>query len=145
VEDDRDFAAITGLLLRHAGFAQPIIHCLDGVEALRYFSTLKPGQAPHIVLLDLHLPRIGGLDVLHWLRHGHTLRDIPIYLLTSSDDSDDRRRAAEDRVTGYLLKTPLLDDLIRHLDQQIALINLQSAAKARDAGQPRNEPFVLVG
>jgi CheY-like chemotaxis protein len=145
VEDDQDFAAISEIFLRHAGFEQPIVRCKDGVEALRYFSALNPKQAPHVVLLDLHLPHLDGLEVLHWLRHGLTLRDIPIYLLTSSDEPEDRRRASADGVTGYLLKSPVLDEVISTLDQLIALINHRTFEKLYPGHHPEDEPFVLVG
>jgi len=145
VEDDSDFAALTQIFLARAGFEQPIVRCKDGVEALQYFSTLGSEQAPHVILLDLHIPHIDGLEVLHWLRHGHTMRDIPVYLLTSSDDPEDRRRAVEERATGYLLKTPVLDEVIRNLDRQIEMINHLNIAKDSLGQHSTNEPFVLVG
>lgn len=145
MEDDQDFAAISEIFLRHAGFEQPIVRCKDGVEALRYFSALDPKQAPHVVLLDLHLPHLDGLEVLHWLRHGLTLQDIPIYLLTSSDEPEDRRRAFADGVTGYLLKSPVLDQVILSLDQLIAMINHRNIERLARGQHLENEPFVLVG
>jgi two-component system response regulator len=129
VEDNYDFAAISEIFLRHAGFEQPIVRFKDGREALRYFSTRYPKQAPHVVLLDLHLPHLDGLEVLHWLRHGQILRDIPVYLLTSSDEPEDRRRASADGVTGYILKAPIFDEVIRHLDHQIVVINQRNIEK----------------
>ena len=98
LEDDTNFAAIIELLLPQAGFAQPVIHCRCCVEAIRYFSSLKPGLGPNFVLLDFLLPRIDGLGILPRLHKGHALRETPIYLLTSSDESEDKRRAAKNRV-----------------------------------------------
>jgi CheY-like chemotaxis protein len=115
--------------LKRAGFNQPIVHCNDGIRALRYFSMIEPEQAPHVILLDLHMPRMSGLEVLHWLRHCHSKPDTAVYFLTSSDDPEDRRRAAADGVTGYLLKSPLFDELIQNLDRLIATINSQRLEK----------------
>jgi CheY-like chemotaxis protein len=123
VEDNEDFAFVSELWLKRAGFKQPIKHCNDGIRALRYFSMIEPEQAPHVILLDLHMPHMNGLEVLHWLRHSHSEPDAAVYLLTSSDDPEDRRRAAADGVTGYLLKSPLFDELIQNLDHLIATTN----------------------
>jgi len=120
VEDDNDFAYLSEVFLKRAGFNHPIVHCNDGTRALRYFSMIELEQYPHAILLDLHMPNMSGLEVLHWLRHDHSEQDVAIYLLTSSDDSEDRRRAAADGVTGYVLKSPLLDELIQNLDHLIA-------------------------
>jgi len=128
-----------------AGFEQPVVRCKDGLEALRYFLAIEPRESPHVILLDLHLPLINGLEVLQWLRHGHATRDIPVYLLTSSDDPEDRRRAMAGRVTAYLIKTPVFDEVIWNLDQQIAIINRRNMAKTYPGEDPRDEPFVLVG
>lgn len=125
VEDHDDFAFVSEVWLKRAGFKQAIVHCNDGIQALRYFSMIEAEQAPHVILLDLHMPHMNGLEVLHWLRHCHSKPDTAVYLLTSSDDLEDRRRAAASGVTGYLLKSPLFDELIQNLDHLIATINSQ--------------------
>ena len=126
VEHDSAFAHLSEIRLKRAGFNQPIVRCGDGVLALHYFSMMQPGYAPHVILLDLHMPHMNGLEVLHWLRHSHSERDMAVYMLTSSDDPEDRRRAAAGDVTEYLLKTDLFDKLIQHLDHLIAISNNQS-------------------
>ena len=123
VEDDNDFAGVSEIFLKRAGFNHPIVRCNDGVLALHYFSMTDPEQEPHAILLDLHMPNMSGLEVLHWLRHNHSDKDVAVYLLTSSDDPKDRRQAMANHVTGYLLKAPLFDELIQNLDYLIAEIN----------------------
>ena len=123
VEDNDDFALLNEVWLKRAGFKQPIVRCTDGRQALHHFLTLEPEKEPDVILLDLHMPHLDGLEVLHWLRHYHSAPDIAVYLLTSSDDPEDRRQAVADRVTGYLLKAPLFDELIQNLDQFIAIRN----------------------
>ena len=91
------------------------------------------------------MPHINGLEVLHWLRHGHATENIPIYLLTSSDEPEDRRRAAADGATGYLLKTPVIDEVIRSLDRDIEMINHRNFDKKHAGQETKNEAFVLVG
>jgi len=135
VEDDHEFAQLCETLLKRAGFEQPIVRCKDGILALHYFSMIEPEYAPDVILLDLHMPQMNGLEVLHWLRHSHSEQDVAVYLLTSSDDPEDRRRAAADDVTEYLLKTPLFDELIQNLDHLIAVTNNQRLEEA--AGKMR--------
>jgi CheY-like chemotaxis protein len=127
VENDDPFADLIELSLKHAGFQWPLLRCNDGVLALHYFSMIEPDLAPHVILLDLHMPDMNGIEVLHWLRHEHTEQDVAVYLLTSSDDAADRRLAASEGVTEYILKSPFLDKLIQKLDDLIAETNDQRA------------------
>ncbi len=145
VEDNSEYAAISAIFLRRAGFGQPIIRFRNGVEAIRYFSTIESRRVPHLILLDLHMPQSDGLEVLHWLRRGPSLPDIPIYLLTSSDDPEDRRRAAAAGVTGYLLKAPVFDEVIRSLDEQIAILNRQFSHQPRAAQDAGAQPSRRAG
>ena len=125
VEDDNDFAELSEFFLKRAGFKQPIVRCPDGVRALHYLSIIEPARAPHIILLDLNMPDMNGLEVLHWLRHSYSDRDVAVYLLTSSGKPGDIRQAAAGGVTKYLFKTPLFDELIQNLDLLIATSNNQ--------------------
>ena len=123
VEDNDDFAFVSEVWLKRAGFKQPIVRCKDGRRALFHFLTLEPDGKPDVILLDLNMPHLDGLEVLHWLRHYHNEPDIAVYLLTSSNDPEDRRQAMANHVTGYLLKAPLFDELIQNLDNLIAIRN----------------------
>lgn len=123
VEDNDAFAELSGRLLKRAGFEQPIVRCADGLLALHYFSMIEPQSAPHVILLDLHMPGMSGLEVLHWVRQNYCEPDVAVYLLTSSEDPEDRRRAAADDAAEYILKSPLFEKLIQKLDDLIAMAN----------------------
>ncbi len=127
VEDDNDFAELSALSLRRVGFAQPVTRCRDGLLALNYFSAIDPECGPHVVILDLHMPRMNGLEVLHWLRGHYPKSGMAVYLLTSSDDPEHKRQAAAYGVTEYLIKSPFLDRLVEKLDLLIAKINAEQA------------------
>src|ERR1700689_5425997 len=88
VDDDHDFAALSARCLKRAGFNQPVVRCTDGVLALHYFSMIEPEFAPHVILLDLNMPLMDGLEVLHWIRKKYNTPDVAIYLLTSSEDPE---------------------------------------------------------
>lgn len=148
VDDDNDFAELSARWLRRAGFNQPIVRCPNGLVALRYLSTIEPHSAPHVILLDLHMPFMNGLEVLHWIRQKYRSQTVAVYLLTSSEDPEHRRQAAVDGVTDYLIKSPEVDKLIEKLDYLIATNNVQSRKASESengSSEPINEGLVSVG
>jgi len=141
VEDNNDFAQLSEFFLKRAGFKQPIVRCHDGTRALDYLSIIEPEHAPHIILLDLNMPHMNGLEVLHWLRHSYSDRDVAVYLLTSSENPGDIRQAAASGATKYLFKTPLFDELIQNLDLLIATSNNQQLKDASTQCAKRSIAF----
>ena len=134
VEDDDHFGDLSRHRLHLAGFTNPIIRCGDGILALHYFSTIQPESAPHVILLDLHLPNVNGLEVLHWLHHSDSEQDVVVYLMTLPEALSGRNQPAADSATEFLLHTPLFDDLIDNLDRLIATSNARRLEHARERG-----------
>ena len=95
VEDNPDDAELTMRAFAKAKIANQIVHVSDGQEALDYlFSTgayadRDPAAAPTMVLLDLNLPRLNGLDVLKAMRADPRTRWVPVVMLTSSNEERD--------------------------------------------------------
>src|ERR1041385_7640827 len=93
----------------------------DGEQALRYLNgeleytdrALFP--LPFLILLDLKLPYLSGFDVLEQTRNNPTLSAIPVFVLTSSSEERDRRRALELGARDYLVKPPTPEMLLRIL------------------------------
>jgi CheY-like chemotaxis protein len=84
--------------------ANPLWHAGNGEEALRI---LRAGEMPRdrrLVLLDLNMPRMNGIEFLRELRADERLRTTPVVVLTTSDDERDRVDAYELNVAGYILK-----------------------------------------
>jgi len=102
VEDNPDDEALTLRALRRAKVGNDIVVTRDGVEALDYlFGTgahagRDTRELPQIMLLDLKLPRIDGLEVLRRVRADARTRVLPVVILTSSNED-------RDRITGYEL------------------------------------------
>jgi CheY-like chemotaxis protein len=102
VEDNPDDEALTLRALRKANVRNEVVVAHDGVEALEYLlgrnAPSRPGVAllPQVVLLDLKLPRVDGLEVLRRLRENERTRFLPVVILTSSNEE-------EDRIAGYKL------------------------------------------
>src|SRR5262249_33634323 len=93
IEDNQDDEELTLRALRRANVSNDIVVKRDGAEALDYL--FAPGaEAPMIVLMDLKLPKIDGLEVLRRVRAEERTRLTPVVILTSS-------REEQDVVTGY--------------------------------------------
>lgn len=110
VEDNDDDAELTLMAFRAAHISNAVVRVRDGVEALDYlwgrdsFAGRDPNDLPAVVLLDLNLPRLGGLDVLAAIRAGAHTTHLPVVVLTSSDEEEDRLGAYRGFVNSYVRK-----------------------------------------
>ncbi|TVQ31184.1 MAG: response regulator [Wenzhouxiangella sp.] len=110
VEDNPQDEMLTLRALRKANLANQIDVVRDGQQALDYlfregeFSDRPPSSLPVVVLLDIGLPRLSGLEVLERLRADARTRLLPIVILTSSDESTDRLRAYESGANSFVRK-----------------------------------------
>jgi len=123
VEDSDEFALITDAILRRAGFMQPVVRFNRASDALEYLWKVEARLAPHLILLDLKMPGIGGLEMLRWLRLNYCEPNVAIYILTTSNAREDRWQAAKFGANEYLLKTTVNTRLIEVLDAQIDQYN----------------------
>jgi two-component system response regulator len=102
VEDNADDEALTQRAFTKARIKNKVVVARDGAQALDYlfakgdFAARDVGETPQVVLLDLNLPKVGGLDVLRAIRADPRTKLLPVVLLTSS--KQDR-----DLVEGYSL------------------------------------------
>ena len=110
VEDNEDHAEIVMRSFKAHHVANPIQHVTDGEAALDYllrrgkFSDPKKSPRPHLILLDLRLPKIDGLDVLKAIKETDQLRRIPVVILTSSEEEHDVAMAYDHHANSYLSK-----------------------------------------
>ncbi len=110
VEDNPDHAELVIRNLEDFQVANTIIHVEDGEAALDYlygrgnYSDRKQFPLPHLMLLDLRLPRIDGLEVLKEVKNDDKLRAIPVVVLTTSDADRDMAMAHEYHANSYVTK-----------------------------------------
>lgn len=110
VEDNPDDEALTLRSLRKANVANEVVVARDGAEALDYlFATGKwegrdPAESPTVVLLDIKLPKVDGIEVLRRLRADPHTRLTPVVMLTSSREEQDVANAFELRANSYVRK-----------------------------------------
>jgi DNA-binding NarL/FixJ family response regulator len=96
------------LILNSVADIEVIAEAGDGVEALAAVRR----DRPDVVLMDLRMPRMDGVEAIRHLADGAETRDLPVLVLTTFDDDDDVRRALQAGARGYLLKDIRPDDLI---------------------------------
>ncbi len=124
VEDNVDHAELVIRTLEEHRIANHVRHFLDGQSALEYlfhrgeFSDTATSPQPHIILLDLRLPRVDGIDVLRAIKEDDKLKSIPVIILTTSEAEKDVTRAYYNHANSYLVKPvgfeefkKLMDDL----------------------------------
>lgn len=95
VEDNLDDAALTVRAFEKSNVLNRVVVVRDGAEALDYlfatgsYAERGPRAPPTVILLDLNLPKVGGLEVLRRLRGDERTRRIPVVVLTSSNEEED--------------------------------------------------------
>jgi DNA-binding response OmpR family regulator len=110
IEDDPAHAEITMRNFKKNRISNKVIHLWDGQEALDYlfrhgkYTDPAVSPLPHLILLDLRLPKVDGLEVLEKIRAVDKLKCIPVVILTTSDTEADITRAYTYNVNSYLVK-----------------------------------------
>ena len=110
VEDNIDHAELVIRTFEEHRIANKISHFADGQTALDYllrrngYIDPKSSPRPHVILLDLRLPRVDGLEVLQVIKADDELKLIPVIILTTSEAEKDVARAYQNHVNSYLVK-----------------------------------------
>jgi two-component system, response regulator len=107
VEDDPDHVFLVRRALADlAGATVAVEVAGDGEQAVERLARARfgPGGPPQLVLLDLKMPRMGGLEVLRRLRADEAARDLPVVVLTSSERQEDREEALRQGATWFVCK-----------------------------------------
>ena len=117
--------------LREANLANPVVHLEDGVECMDWLLARGPWAArepgnPAVVLLDIKMPRMDGLEVLTRMRAEEHLKRIPVVILSSSREESDLVRSWDLGVNAYVIKPVDVDQFfgaVRTLGQFWAVLN----------------------
>ena len=110
VEDDDGHARLIERNLRKVSLINPIDRVPDGQEALDYltnqgrFADARKFGRPQLVLLDINLPRVDGIEVLERIKQDPALRAVPVIMLTSTDTQSEIDRCYRAGASGYVAK-----------------------------------------
>lgn len=121
VEDNIDHAEIIKRILEDVSSAHTVVHLQDGVAALDYlygrgeYAQRDSSALPHLMLLDLRLPKVSGLEVLEQVKEDVRLRALPVVVLTTSSAENDIERAYACYANSFLTKPADFAELGRML------------------------------
>ncbi len=108
-DDSPDDQVLMLRALKKKNITNPVVIANDGVEALDYLlgTGSRAGQEPlrpSVVLLDMKMPKLGGLDVLERMRREPSIKHIPVVILTSSDEEQDKMNSYELGANSFVRK-----------------------------------------
>ena len=104
VEDDNVDAMTVRRALKDLNVPNGIVHQLDGEDALEYLRSSN-NKRPCVILLDLNMPRMNGIDFLKIIKNDDELKQIPVIVMTTSKDERDKMESFEFSVAGYIIKS----------------------------------------
>jgi two-component system, response regulator len=136
VEDNASDEVLTLRALKKAGFANPVAVVRDGAKALDYVFSQgshagRTGDLPRLVMLDLNLPKLSGLEVLRRIRADARTRSLPVVILTSSREDRDVSGGYSNGANSYVVKPvdyARFAEAIRQLGQYWLQLNVAPPA-----------------
>ena len=123
IEDNPAHAELVQRSLQDHRVNNNVYHVGDGKAALAYlfrqgsYADAKRSPRPHVILLDLRLPKIGGLEVLRQIKTSEDLRHIPVVILTTSAADQDVTKAYEQKANAYVVKPLDFADFKKLMDE----------------------------
>ncbi|HXU27321.1 MAG TPA: response regulator [Bacteroidia bacterium] len=103
VEDDKIDAMTVKRAMKDLKITNSLIHVYNGIEALDYLKN-QSNEKPCIVLLDLNMPKMNGIELLKNLKNDASLKKLPVVVLTTSNAEKDKTESFNLSVAGYMLK-----------------------------------------
>lgn len=103
VEDDQVDTMTVMRALKEIHVTNPVVHLENGEEALLYLQD-PASEKPCIILLDLNMPIMNGIEFLQVVKHNDQLKRIPVIVLTTSDEQQDKMSSFNLGVAGYVVK-----------------------------------------
>ena len=118
VEDNPKDLELTLIALEKSQLANEVVIVRDGAEALDYLNIRgqyqnRPSGNPAVILLDLKLPKVDGLEVLRHIRENPQLLGLPVVMLTSSREEQDLLRSYELGVNAYVVKPVEFNEFVK--------------------------------
>jgi two-component system, response regulator len=119
VEDNPSDAELTKRALKKNNLANRVFHVKDGEEALEFifakgaYSGRSIENTPRVILLDLKLPKVNGIEVLQQIKADERTKNIPVVVLTSSREDSDLAKCYELGVNSYIVKPVEFDNFVK--------------------------------
>jgi two-component system response regulator len=104
VEDDIEDAAFTKRVLKHNKLNKDLVVATTGKKAMQALHDMSEGNLPQLILLDINLPDISGIDLLTRIKEDKGLCSIPVVILTGSNEDQDIQKSYDLGASSYLVK-----------------------------------------
>ena len=117
VEDNPDDAGLTIRALKKHNLSNHLLHLQDGEEALHFLFSKELNQLPKLILLDLKMPKIDGIEVLRKVKADPEKQIIPIVVLTSSKEERDIIESYKLGVNAYIVKPVDFDKFVQAVSE----------------------------
>jgi two-component system, response regulator len=117
VEDNQDDAELTIRALKKFNLANHLLHLQDGEEALNFLFASGSSIMPKIILLDIKMPKVDGIEVLRKLKNDAYRKIIPVVVLTSSKEERDIIESYKLGVNAYIVKPVEFDKFVKAVSE----------------------------
>ena len=117
VEDNPDDAGLTIRALKKYNLSNQLLHLTDGEEAINFIFGEKMNGLPKVILLDLKMPKVDGIEVLRKLKSDETKKIIPVVVLTSSKEEKDIIESYKLGVNAYIVKPVDFDKFVKAISE----------------------------
>jgi two-component system, response regulator len=117
VEDNHDDAELTIRALRKYNLANHLLHLQDGEEALKFLFASDKSIMPKIILLDIKMPKVDGIEVLRKIKMDPYRKIIPVVVLTSSKEERDIIESYKLGVNAYIVKPVEFDKFVKAVSE----------------------------
>ena len=128
VEDNPADVYLIERALHENSVAYTLAVCVDGDEALRWIQH-SSHPPPELIVLDLHMPRTGGAEVLRAIRSAPSLADVPVMILSSSQSPADKNRVERLGCARYVQKPTMLDEFLSQVGGAVKQLLLESRTR----------------
>lgn len=144
-EDDEGHANLVRRNLKRSGVTNEIVHVRDGQAALDYLNAIgeyrnRPTSAPLLLLLDINMPRVDGIEVLRQVKQSPRLGRIPVIMLTTTDDPREVARAYELGCSVYVTKPVAYEafvEAVTRLGLFLQVVQVPSETEPRELAATR--------
>lgn len=117
IEDNPDDAGLTIRALKKHNLANNLLHLHDGEEALSFLFSEKMTGIPKVILLDLKMPKVDGIEVLRRIKSDDRKKIIPVVVLTSSKEERDIVESYKLGVNAYIVKPVDFDKFVKAISE----------------------------
>ena len=117
MEDNQDDAELTIRALRKYNLANHLLHLQDGQEALDFLFSANGNNLPKIILLDIKMPKVDGIEVLRKIKNDAQRKIIPVVVLTSSREERDIIESYKLGVNAYIVKPVEFDKFVKAVSE----------------------------